>query len=380
MFQKYELIFNFVFSNKSTYVKSLLEDLERFAYKQLHSHYNHTKKGNKIHFTRIEYEHHEDLCHKLDVKTLPELQWVVDGKVKATYTEKRMTLKSIKRFIAVSYFKTIFNNLYVREWEAMMRAHDLNIIYFGKDDAPGARALSHWTQFHHDDFKGLGFWHIDPKDKHIADDMGLDEEHIGLYRSSDRKLVLYNSSIYSGKMLRDWIFVHAYPPAPILDEYHASRFVEHQFPVFVLWISQTFKPATLEKIMEFQAAAEQFPDNQYLGLVAEISNRHIVDTLLARNMEFRPKKDLPCVKFYNPISHSHQKHDHELFEQYTLRGDLSKEKILAFMRGIRNRNANIRPDHLSQKGIQLNDKLLIQDMGASSLHDPIYEAMKNHVD
>jgi len=99
---------------------------------------------------------------------------------------------------------------------------------------------------------------------------------------------------------------------------------------------------------------------------------------LAKNMEFRPKKDVPCVKFYNPVSHSHQRHNHELFEQYTLRGKLTKEKILAFMRGIK--NANIRPDNLSQKGIKLDDRLLIQDMGASSRTNPVFQTMKNNVD
>jgi hypothetical protein len=241
----------------------------------------------------------------------------------------------IKRFIAKSYFDTIFNHLYTSEWETMMRGYDLNIVYFGKDDSKNARALSHWTQFHHDDHKSFGFWRIDPEDKHVADAMGIELEHLVLYRSTDSKLLPYGAPVYNGKMLRDWIFLHAFPPAPIMTEFHAQRFVEHQFPVFILWVKDTFKPATLNMIDEFEKAASDLQDNQYLGLIAEIGPRHLVDQKLAKEMELRPKKELPCVKFYNPVGYSKIRKDHEVFEQYTLRGKITKETIHAFMAGIR---------------------------------------------
>jgi len=180
------------------YSKSLLEDYERFAYKQMHSRWNHTKKGTIIKFARLEYEHNISAAKKLDIKNIPEIHIIRDGKVICRHSDRKYTMRKIKKFINACYFDSLFVRLY-QDAMNILNVTKLSIIWYGERNHKKARGLAHWTMTHYKDREGLMFYFI--QDKQIGKDLlGLEWNTMAMYRKSDKKTIPYKEHMFSHRM------------------------------------------------------------------------------------------------------------------------------------------------------------------------------------
>lgn len=369
LLQKYNFIFNYVFSSKDIYSKSQLEDYERFAYKQMHSRWNYTNQGIIIKFARLEYEHNITAAKKLGVKAIPEMQVIRDEKVVCRGYQKKVTLKKMKKFINKCYFDLIFVHLKVQV-EQILSISKLSIIFYGENSHRNARSLAFWTMTHYKDRKGIMFYLV--TDKKIGEKFGLEWNSTSLYRQADKKIVPYKLPFFSHRMLKEWIWVNSFPPVVWLNETHYDRFIKYLHPIFVLYIDGTRSMKSIDAIIEFERAGPHLQESKYLGMIVDI--RSDLGQKFGMKMEFHPSEGVPYVICYYP----HQHHNDEGIHHYRMKTQITDKNVIEFANLYKMHK--VKHEHKHEKSHEISSEHLIQKISRNNFKSKMFTLQKKNYD
>lgn len=257
----------------------------------------------------------------------------------------------------------------------MMPIYDLNLIYYGEPHGNNALQISNWMMHHFEDFEQIGYWHIG--DKKAGESLGIEWNHIMLYRSKDKQKIEYKIPIYNHKFIKDWIFVNEYPPAVVLDHFHSERFLRHRSAVFVLYVYGSSSMKSMDSIIEFKEACKELQKERYLCLYLDTKHKGQMSKTFTMKMELNASTEVPCVNFYNP---SHYTPHHETLKKFQMDRSwpITKENILKFKDDLR---AEKTPGvHKNEVNIVLDSTKIVQNMARSSFKTKTFRLMKSKYD
>lgn len=176
-------------------------------------------------------------------------------------------------------------------------------------------------------------------------------------------------------MFKEWLWIHQYPPHVMLTSFHAERFINHNYPMFVLYVNNVAQISGMKALMEFKKAAETLQENKYLAMTVDLSIHKDISHRFAQNMEFVISHGIPRVVYYQPA----HEHDYEHIIHYTMKDSpITEANIVKFMNDIKTHK--LKRDNKYEDNYKLTSDVMVQDISYYNIKSRAFSILKKHYD
>lgn len=301
------------------YFKKLLESLKKHAYKDKYLAKKEHRKQSVVSLAKT----------PSDKISLPEMQVILHGNVVNTQNiHDKTTLKDVKEFIKVSYFKATFKDISDFNRDGYPRYFNTNkfsVVYFGDADSKNGKELVKWVMKIQNDhhYQDIHYYYT------TKSLFGLKENEAGLFKSSDKRFRIANiEESFFSEGFESWFFVNQIEGAQYLNRHHKSRFEKKKQNVHILYVDSMSDSKSINAIKEFKSASKHFQDESkltYIVNVSQVATRAAKEFAMERG--FMPNKhSLPVV-----VCHYIVKFDKDLYENTTvMKTEINHDNLVEF--------------------------------------------------